>query len=656
VALLGIAAGVVLAASDAGQRVDWYLYDQYMRRLAADNAPAPDVVVVAIDELSFAEVGMAWPWPRSLHAALVDQLVRGGARTIAFDIVFDVPGQDPEADQAFAEAIGRAANVVLAADQAAIEDRRYAVTQWSEPIEPFAQAARAIGAARIPYDPDGVLRTALLHVDGRPSLAFAVASQAPGFTLPAGVDPSAPQLFRYNGLPRRGIVTVSFYQALDAENSLPSDIFAGKHVLIGRALAAPSSDEADHFSTPVALQMAGVEIHATIVDALLRDRFLANPVASTAMFVAICVLSAAIAIAALYFVGPATTAALVTAVVVAFVGLGYLALQAGVRLPVAGPAMTIATAYAVTTAYRYALVSRERRQIKRAFQHYVAPAIVEQMLRDPAKLKLGGEQCEVTVLFSDLEGFTTLAEQLTPSQLSARVGEYFSAMLDVLLPQHGTLDKLIGDSIMMYFGCPLPDPAHAEHACRGALAMQQRMTTLNEQWSRRGLPPLRTRIGINTGTVVAGNMGTTTIFNYTVLGDCVNLASRLEGVNKQYGTLIVVGEDTWKLVHASFEGRELDWIRVKGRLTPVAIYELVGERGQVSAPQRVVLGHYANGLALYRAQRWSDALVAFETALQVDPDDGPSRTLAARCAGYVRQPPSDWDGVHVMSAGVFAGP
>ncbi len=257
----------------------------------------------------------------------------------------------------------------------------------------------------------------------------------------------------------------------------------------------------------------------------------------------------------------------------------------------------------------------------------------------------------MTVLFSDLEGFTALSERLTPQQLSAHVGEYFKEMLDVLLPQHGTLDKLIGDSIMMYFGCPIPHPEHAVQACRGALAMQRQMSDLNHRWSNRGLPPLRTRIGINTGVAVAGNMGTTTIFNYTILGDCVNLASRLESVNKEYGTLTIVGEDTWKLVHGSFEGRELDWIRVRGRTTPLTIYELRAEAGQLDGRRRDVFRHFAEGLVLYREQRWSEAAAAFDCALALDPSDGPSRTLSARCTLYRHQSPAEWDAVHAMPGG-----
>jgi adenylate cyclase len=263
-------------------------------------------------------------------------------------------------------------------------------------------------------------------------------------------------------------------------------------------------------------------------------------------------------------------------------------------------------------------------------------------------LTLGGEEYDVTVLFTDLEGFTTLSEHLSPAQLSAHLGEYFKEMLDVLLPQRGTLDKLIGDAIMMYFGCPIRDPRHAADACHGALAMQQRMAVLNQRWGRDSLPRLRTRIGINTGVAVAGNMGTDHIFNYTIIGDCVNLASRLEGVNKEYGTGIIIGEDTWALVRDQFVTRELDWIRVKGKTRPVAIFELVAEAGTASARQQELLARFAEGLALYRAQRWADAQAAFARVRDVDPSDRPSQVFAERCEYYRAGPPESWDGVHVM--------
>src|SRR5262249_30264057 len=174
-----------------------------------------------------------------------------------------------------------------------------------------------------------------------------------------------------------------------------------------------------------------------------------------------------------------------------------------------------------------------------------------------------------------------------------------------------TLDKFIGDAIMVYFGCPIADPAHPRQACRAALAMQRRLDELNDEWRRAGAPVLRMRIGINTGTAVAGNMGTDEIFNYTILGDCVNLASRLEGVNKHYGTRIIVGEDTWSRVNDEFEARELDWIRVKGKALPVAIFELLRKAGELQANASSIRDQYAHGLALYRERKWSDAAARF---------------------------------------------
>lgn len=647
IAAAGVMAGTLLGFTPPMQALDWRLYDLYSRVIARGAEPAPDVVVVALDEPSFTEIGLPWPWPRSLHGVLVDQLKAGGARTIAFDIIFDVPSASAEDDEAFAEAIRSAGNVILASDQAVIEDRHYALTQWSEPTPLLAGAAAAQGAVRIPYDDDGVLRRAALDVDGRPTLALAVASRHPGFSPPA--TSGRPRLFRFNGESRRGIVTVSYYQALDAERFLPRDIFKDKHVLVGRSLAASTIDDTDHFMTPVAISMAGAEVHATIVDALLRGRFIADPLSHPLAVFALCLVAGAAIGIGLYRLGPASAPLAALAAAAVTVAAGYVALVNGVRIPTVAPMLTMGSVYAATAAYRYALSTRERRLIKRAFQHYVAPAIVEQMLSEPGRLKLGGEEYELTVLFSDLEGFSNLSERVTPAELSVHLGGYFKAMLDVLLPQRGTLDKLIGDAIMMYFGCPVPDEQHAFRACRGALLMQERMIHLNARWREQGLPQLRTRIGINTGRAVAGNMGTDTIFNYTILGDCVNLASRLEGVNKEYGTLIIVGQDTWQQVREGFEFRELDWIRVKGKGEPVAIYELAGEAGSLSPTRKEAFSRYAAGLAQYRAGQWTLAAAAFASVLQVAPDDGPAKTMVSRCHEYLARPLAEWDGVHVMN-------
>ena len=648
VAAAGIVLGIAVAITEPLDRVEWALYDQYSRIAARGADPAPGIIVVAIDEPSFAEIGMPWPWPRSLHATLIDQIAAAGARTIAFDILFDVPAANADDDATFAEAIRKAGTVVLASDRGLVEDRGYSLTQWAEPVPVLAAAASAVGVVRIPYDRDRVIRRATLTLEERPTLALAMASREPGFTPPPRTD--APRLVRFNGESRRGIMTFSYYQALDSARALPPGVFKNAHVLVGRSLAATTIDEqADMFATPVAIQMPGAEVHATILDALLRNRFVADPFAGRAALLGLCALAGVLIAVALYRMGPIASSASAVAAALLLAALGYLALARGhFRLPVVSPIAAVVGTYAATAAYRFALSNRERRLIKRAFQHYVAPAIVEQMLNDPSRLKLGGEEYEVTVLFSDLEGFTTLSERLSPSELSARLGKYFSAMLQELMAERGTLDKLIGDAIMVYFGCPIADGRHAQQACRGALAMQRRMIELNAQWAAAGLPQLRTRVGVNTGRAVAGNMGTETIFNYTILGDCVNLASRLEGVNKEYGTLVLVGEDTWTRVKEDFEGRELDWIRVKGKTRPVAIFELAAEGGALDARRRALFDRYAEALACYRAARWTEADRLLREILVTDPDDGPSRTLLERCAYYQEHPAGDWDGVHAM--------
>ena len=646
VVLVAIALTTMVAMTGPLQRVEWAIYDAFMRWDSRHNEPAPGVAVVAIDELSFAEIQLPWPWPRALHAQLIDALAAERPASITFDVIFDAPGTSPEGDAAMAQAIARAGNVVLGSDLAPIQDRNYSVTVWSDPIPDFASAAAAVAAVPIPLDPDGAMRRAVFSFDGRPALAAAAVERA-GVKPPPGADRA---LFRFNGDPRLGIPTASYYQALEPKGSLPQGFFTGKHVFVGRALRAPATDEADHFRTPVALMTPGVTIHATIADAILRDRFIAEPIDTRAGVVALCLLLAGIAAAVTYKLSPGLASVAAAVAAVAVFAVAAVAFFANVRLPVMAPILTLVGGYAGGAAYRFALTNRERRLIKRAFTNYVAPAIVEQMLRDPSKLKLGGEEYDITVMFSDLEGFTTLSEHLTPQQLTSRLTGYFRDMLNQVLAERATLDKLIGDAIMVYFGCPIPDPAHPVQACRAALAMQKRMIVLNDQWAAEGLPRLRTRIGINTGKVVAGNMGTETIFNYTVLGDTVNLASRLEGVNKEYRTLIIVGEDTRDRVSDRFEFRELDWIRVKGKQQPVAIYELVGETGQIADRTRALFVRYAAGLSAYRAAQWSDAEAQFAAALAIDPADGPSQTFLDRCREYrATGTPGTWDGVHTMS-------
>lgn len=642
--------GMLLALSDQAQRLDWAVDDRFVRVAARDAAPPEDVAIVAIDELSFSEFQRPWPWPRRMHGALIDALSRGGARTIVFDVVFDVPAADPEDDRLFVEAVQRAGNVILAADVSETADARYAVVQWAEPFDALARAAAGIGAVKLPIDPDGVVRRANLAVEGCPGLAFSAARRIANHP-----EPTAARMIGFRGPPRLGIRTVSYYQALEAERLLPADIFRGKTVFVGRSLQATvASDQADYFVTPLGLT-AGVEIHASLFDTLVRGRAPADPFASRAAVLLLYAILAALAGWLCYKASPSIAGVILAAAAIAAFAAAY-ALRAHdhLRLPIVSPLVVCATIFVASTAYRYALGTRERRMITRAFEHYVAPAIVKQMLDDPSKLSLNGEEYDTTIIFTDLEGFSALAERVAPGEVRAHLSRYLTAMTDCLLAEHGTLDRFIGDAILAYFGCPVRDASHPAQACRAALVMQRRMRELNAAWEAAGLPRLRMRMGLNTGRVVAGNMGTDTVFHYTIIGDAVNLASRLESVNKIYGTDMLAGEDTRRLAGDAFVWREIDRVKVKGRATAATIYTLVGQAGDAREPDsgKRVAAHYATGLSKYRERQWLTAAEYFRSALSIDPSDGPSRTMLARCKQHAASsspPPETWDGVFELT-------
>jgi adenylate cyclase len=650
VSALGAVVGVGLSATDTAQRLDWASYDRLLSA-TRDTRGTVGVVVVAIDEPSATELGRAWPWPRRWHAQLIDQLARGGARAIVLDIVFEAPGVDPEDDEALARAFRAAGNVVLASDLVETANRAYGIAQWVEPHVVFREAAAAVGAARITPDPDGVVRRTALQIEGRATLAAAAANVAK-VDIPS--DGTRARLIGFAGPPGVGVKTVSYYQALDATALLPAGIFAGQVVFVGRAMSiAADVDVPDHYPTPVGRRTPGVEIHASAFDTIARQREVRDPLGTLTTQGIATFLAALIASLALRRLSPAAGLVAVAGAAAALVAIAWWALTepSQVRLPTVGPVLAIAVTFATTSAHRYAVGARERRTIRRAFQHYVSPSVVDLLLRDPARLKLGGEDCEVTVLFTDLEGFTAMSEHLVPEVVRTRLSEHFTAMVDALLAEGATLDKFIGDSVMAYFGAPVPMADHASRACAAALSMQRRMSALSTAWVAAGLPRVRMRVGINSGRVVAGNMGTARVFNYTVIGDTVNLASRLEGVNKTYGTGIVVGDRTRTGAGEGFVFRELDLIRVQGRARPVAVHELLGRSGGVDAMGLELVGLYAGALACYRGQDWNGAERGFRAALALDARDSPSAVMLARTLDYAATPPGPaWDGVHVMRA------
>jgi adenylate cyclase len=311
--------------------------------------------------------------------------------------------------------------------------------------------------------------------------------------------------------------------------------------------------------------------------------------------------------------------------------------------------MTMVFVYFGVTTYRFMTEEKKKRELKEAFSHYVAPSLVNHILQDPAKLVLGGEERRLTVLFSDIRGFTTISESLSPQALVKLMNDYLTPMTDVVLAQDGTIDKYMGDAIMAFWGAPIWQEDHPVRACRAALQMLEKLAELQKAWEQQGIPRLDIGVGISTGKLTVGNMGSTTRFDYTVMGDSVNLGSRLEGLNKEYGTHIIVPKYTYEDVKNDFILRQLDLIKVKGKKIPIKIYELMGHADD-SGRLREAAGLFETGLQAYMVRDWDKAEDYFNKTLGILPHDGPATTFLARVKD-LRQAnlPDDWDGVFVMT-------
>lgn len=318
--------------------------------------------------------------------------------------------------------------------------------------------------------------------------------------------------------------------------------------------------------------------------------------------------------------------------------------QLGVSLSMLLPSISIA-------AVKFLREESQKRFIKNAFSHYLAPGVIDEIIKNPESLELGGEDREITIFFSDVAGFSTISEKLTPPELVRRLNEYLSEMTDIILSYGGTVDKYEGDAIMAFYGAPHHMDDHAVKACLASIDMKRRLRELQEEWRNRGEEPLSARMGMNTGIAVVGNMGSTTRMDYTAMGDSVNLASRLEGANKHYKTHAMISESTYTSAKDLLEARKLDRIRVVGKTEPVTIYELLSKKGSLPDRMYEMLDKYNKGIESFTNREWKKARSLFKLALKVIPDDGPSQTYVDRCGEFMKNPPSkNWDGVYKMKS------
>jgi adenylate cyclase len=333
----------------------------------------------------------------------------------------------------------------------------------------------------------------------------------------------------------------------------------------------------------------------------------------------------------------------------AYLAINYLAFRNyGLQLEVFYPLLEVAGVYTGITLQRFLVEERERARLKKAFQSYVAPEVVNQIIKHPENLRLGGERRELSILFSDIRGFTSLSETMDPEALVEVLHEFLDPMSEIIVKHGGTIDKYIGDAIMALFGAPLDMPDHSRQACRTALEMVQSLKALDQEWLEQGRPTLRIGLGINSGPVSVGNMGSSRLFDYTAIGDNVNLASRLEGLNKFYGTEILVSAATAQHLGNGFYLREVDLVRVKGKKQPIAIYELLGE-GTPEETLARFLEFYRQGLASLRGRDFAQAQEALQAAFNLRPTDALCSHYLNWAEKFLETPPGpEWDGITTM--------
>ena len=530
------------------------------------------------------------------------------------------------------------------------------------PIDAIAPSAAALGHVDVVFDTDGtprydypvieyqgeyyptlVVQIVRVYLGLRPeevTVRFGHGIQLGPITIPS--DESMRLLVNYLGPPG----TFSTYAFVDVlQGRLPGAAFRDAIVLIGGA----ASGLADTFVTPFTAALPGVERHATVIDSILRQDFLHRR-DTTALIDLAAIVIMGLLVGWLSPKCPAYWGSL------AALGLGgmyavanVLAFtQAGLWINLLFPLGAVAVNQSTITLFKYLTEVRQKRLIRQAFQYYLHPTIVERVAQNPQLLRLGGESRELTVLFSDIRRFSAIAEALSPEALVYLLNEYFTIMTRVVFHHNGLLDKYLGDGIMAVYGAPLDDPDHAFRACCSALEMIGELEALQARWASRGLPSLDIGIGINTANMVVGNMGSELRFDYTVMGDGVNLASRLEGANKEYGTHIIISESTWAQVRDRIATRELDIIRAQGKAQPTRIFEVLG-MSPLAPEHAAMLGAFEVALRAYRAQQWEDAIQAFQQVLAVVPGDPPSQLYIERCKTFVTAlPPPDWDGVYIM--------
>jgi len=674
------------------------------RGIRSSTIDSSKVIIVAISQDSYHALPDKWPWPKSYYLKLVKNL----ERAIGLDIVFSSSDSTkPVEERELRKSIKESGKVVLAG-KLEPDPRYYLIRRGTEEYgNIFTDSASHIGLVNVPTDVDGVLRRYMpfaydsAHSKRLPTFSTALLNvyfnQPPMHT--ASTDD---EYFSYSGrmIPRYDSTTflINYYgpsgtfrriniaDVLDDKDFMTVDelehpgeevntfddpdngyltdgTFNGKIVLVGSTMP----EDKDLFSVSLGEgkrdgdnQMYGVEIHANVIQNILNKDFIVREpfwlTALVAFGLSLFTFALTAGIKAIRTRYSAQLEILGIAIIVAELIIIYwvsmrLFIELSYLTDMMSPFLTVIGCYVSSTIYNYVTERKQRVLIKSMFTQYVNPTVVDELLANPEKLRLGGERKELTVFFSDIEHFTGISEKMPPENLVAILNEYLSVMTTIIFTHAGTLDKYQGDAIVAFWGAPIPQQDHTLRACSAAVEMQKVLQVMRENWQHQGKPLLNVRIGINTGDMIVGNMGGMGRFDYTVIGDSVNLGARLEGANKQYKTNILISENTYKKVAGSVFARELDLLVVSGKTETIRVYELIGILGEGEIPSQTLqlTEHYTQGLTLYRRREWSKAIEQFEKGLKCVPEDYASRLYIERARRYLVTPPAaDWNGVFIL--------
>jgi len=540
----------------------------------------------------------------------------------------------------------------------------YHIGQMTAPVPVLLNSARGTGYYNIELDDDGVTRhiPLFLSLNDRAytSMDFQIVLDKLGIKkeevtvelgkyIKAGdklkipIDQNGRTLITYFGHFKK-FRYISYSDVLTEQ--VPAEYFKDKIVIVG----ATAAGLMDLRVVPFSNVFPGPEIHANIMQTLLTGKFV-QVVPWHIQLIILVLIGLLTVFVSLRFKPLVAGLILFGMVIVYFVTATVMFDKSLIWVEMVRPLAVVLFTNMAILGYRYLTEEKQKVWIKNMFQGYMSKDLVDKIMANPEMLLMGGDKKEVTVFFSDIKGFSSFSEKLgTPERLIALINEYLGAMSDVVLEYGGYISKYEGDAIMAFWGAPTDDPKHAETAIKCVWAMNQRLQILNADLAKRSMPNLFTRFGLNTGLVTVGNVGSEKKKSYTAMGDSINLGSRLEGANKEYGTAIMMSEFTYAKVKGLYPVRELDMLRVVGKEQPVRVYELLGlSEADVSEKKKKAVEIYLKGLELYRSKQWDQAEAVFRQALEVDPEDGPSKSYIDRCEDFkVLPPPENWDGVFVM--------